>query len=76
MVSTHHLASFCCPALEYLPNSHTSVYHAGGDVAEWFMAAVLKTDVLKGTRGSNPLISALNSHEGVPRNSATATCGQ
>ena len=30
-----------------------------GEVAEWSIAAVLKTVVLKGTRGSNPCLSAL-----------------
>ena len=29
-----------------------------GEVAEWSIAAVLKTVVLKGTRGSNPCLSA------------------
>ena len=33
-------------------------YHHGS-VAEWLKAAVLKTVVLKGTRGSNPLASAI-----------------
>ena len=28
-----------------------------GEVAEWSIAAVLKTVVLKGTRGSNPCLS-------------------
>ncbi len=31
-----------------------------GEVAEWSIAAVLKTVVLKGTRGSNPCLSAGN----------------
>lgn len=29
-----------------------------GEMAEWFNAAVLKTAVPKGTRGSNPCLSA------------------
>lgn len=29
-------------------------------MAEWSIAAVLKTVVLKGTRGSNPCLSAIN----------------
>ena len=29
-----------------------------GEVAEWSIAAVLKTVVLRGTRGSNPRLSA------------------
>ena len=31
-----------------------------GEVAEWSIAAVLKTVVLRGTRGSNPCLSAFN----------------
>ena len=31
-----------------------------GEVAEWSIAAVLKTVVLRGTRGSNPCLSAAN----------------
>ena len=31
-----------------------------GEVAEWSIAPVLKTDVLKGTGGSNPSLSARN----------------
>ena len=31
-----------------------------GEVAEWSIAPVLKTDVLKGTGGSNPSLSAEN----------------
>ena len=31
-----------------------------GEVAEWSIAAVLKTVVLRGTRGSNPCLSADN----------------
>ena len=34
-----------------------------GEVAEWSIAAVLKTVVLRGTRGSNPCLSALNKIE-------------
>ncbi len=32
---------------------------SAGEVAEWFNAAVLKTVVPQGTRGSNPLFSAI-----------------
>ena len=31
-----------------------------GEVAEWSIAAVLKTVVLRGTGGSNPSLSAIN----------------
>ena len=31
-----------------------------GEVAEWSIAPVLKTDVLRGTGGSNPSLSATN----------------
>ena len=31
-----------------------------GEVAEWSIAAVLKTVVPRGTRGSNPCLSAIN----------------
>ena len=31
-----------------------------GELAEWSNAAVLKTVVPQGTRGSNPLLSAIN----------------
>ena len=31
-----------------------------GEVAEWSIAAGLKTVVLRGTRGSNPCLSAIN----------------
>ena len=31
-----------------------------GELAEWSNAAVLKTVVSKGTKGSNPLLSAIN----------------
>ena len=31
-----------------------------GEVAEWSIAAGLKTVVLRGTRGSNPFLSAIN----------------
>ena len=33
---------------------------SSGEVAEWSIAAVLKTVVLRGTRGSNPCLSAIN----------------
>ncbi len=32
-----------------------------GEMAEWLIASVLKTEVLKGTGGSNPSLSAKNS---------------
>ena len=34
------------------------VYDGRGEMAEWSIAAVLKTAELKGSRGSNPLLSA------------------
>ena len=34
-----------------------------GEVAEWSIAPVLKTDVLKGTGGSNPSLSARNQEQ-------------
>ena len=36
----------------------TSENRGFGEVAEWSIAAVLKTVVLRGTRGSNPCLSA------------------
>ena len=37
----------------------TSIFApASGEMAEWSIAAVLKTVVLRGTRGSNPCLSA------------------
>ena len=36
-----------------------------GEVAEWSIAAVLKTVELRGSGGSNPSLSALNSLQGV-----------
>ena len=33
-----------------------------GEVAEWSIAAVLKTVVPQGTRGSNPCLSAISSY--------------
>lgn len=35
------------------------LYIRTGDVAEWSNASVLKTDVPRGTGGSNPSISAI-----------------
>ena len=48
--------SYLCSALreKHLLN------RSSGEVAEWSIAAVLKTVVLKGTRGSNPCLSAEN----------------
>ncbi len=37
-----------------------------GEVAEWSIAPVLKTDVLKGTGGSNPSLSAEKEAERLP----------
>ena len=34
-----------------------------GEVAEWSIAPVLKTDVLRGTGGSNPSLSAANEEQ-------------
>ena len=43
-----------------LKNSRTFASLRGfGEVAEWSIAAVLKTVVLRGTRGSNPCLSAM-----------------
>ena len=40
-----------------------------GEVAEWSIAPVLKTDVLRGTGGSNPSLSAINpENQGVIKN--------
>ena len=39
-------------------NGRTTVLDTFGEVAEWSIAPVLKTDVLKGTGGSNPSLSA------------------
>ena len=36
------------------------LHRSSGEVAEWSIAAVLKTVVLRGTRGSNPCLSATN----------------
>ena len=36
------------------------LHRSSGEVAEWSIAAVLKTVVLRGTRGSNPCLSAIN----------------
>ena len=39
-----------------------------GEVAEWSIAAVLKTVVPRGTRGSNPCLSAFNlDYQGVAK---------
>ena len=40
-------------------NENLTIYPMG-EVAEWSIAAVLKTVVLRGTRGSNPCLSATN----------------
>ena len=41
-----------------LSSESTSENRSFGEVAEWSIAAVLKTVVLRGTRGSNPCLSA------------------
>ncbi|CDD33106.1 putative uncharacterized protein [Bacteroides sp. CAG:714] len=41
-----------------LSKGSTSENRGFGEVAEWSIAAVLKTVVLRGTRGSNPCLSA------------------
>ena len=41
-----------------LSTESTSDKEVFGEVAEWSIAAVLKTVVLRGTRGSNPCLSA------------------
>ena len=43
-----------------LSSESTSENRSFGEVAEWSIAAVLKTVVLRGTRGSNPCLSAIN----------------
>ncbi len=43
-----------------LSTESTSDKGSFGEVAEWSIAAVLKTVVLRGTRGSNPCLSAIN----------------
>ena len=43
-----------------LSTESTSDKGVFGEVAEWSIAAVLKTVVLRGTRGSNPCLSAIN----------------
>ncbi len=42
-----------------LSKGSTSENRGFGEVAEWSIAAVLKTVVLRGTRGSNPCLSAI-----------------
>ena len=41
-----------------LSTESTTSQSSFGEVAEWSIAAVLKTVVLRGTRGSNPCLSA------------------
>jgi hypothetical protein len=48
---------YLCTALR---KKHFSKRKFLGEVAEWSIAAVLKTVVLRGTRGSNPCLSAIN----------------
>ena len=43
-----------------LSSESTSENRSFGEVAEWSIAAVLKTVVLRGTRGSNPCLSAIS----------------
>ena len=47
--------AYLCIAFENLGTLKKSF----GEVAEWSIAAVLKTVVLRGTRGSNPCLSAI-----------------
>ena len=42
----------------YICNRITRVAHFIGEMAEWSIAAVLKTVVPRGTGGSNPSLSA------------------
>ena len=44
----------------YLCSAFSKKLFLTGEVAEWSIAAVLKTVVLRGTRGSNPCLSATN----------------
>ena len=48
-----------------LSKGSTSENRGFGEVAEWSIAAVLKTVVLRGTRGSNPCLSAIKGVLGV-----------
>ena len=48
--------SYLCSALQ----RKALLNRSSGEVAEWSIAAVLKTVVLRGTRGSNPCLSAEN----------------
>ena len=61
------MSKICCtfaPAFE--KESVSESLEHGGKMAEWSIASVLKTEVLKGTGGSNPSLSArLLSHESV-----------
>ena len=43
---------------KYAPGSTSQLFFELGGVAEWPKAAVLKTVVSQGTRGSNPCSSA------------------
>ena len=53
LVSLKYIRTFAPP----LKNKAT-LKMSFGEVAEWSIAAVLKTVVLRGTRGSNPCLSA------------------
>ena len=44
-----------------------------GEMAEWSIAAVLKTVVLRGTRGSNPCLSAKRAGQKWSANGQKAT---
>ena len=53
------MSKICCtfaPAFE--KESVSERLEHGGKMAEWSIASVLKTEVLKGTGGSNPSLSA------------------
>ena len=43
-----------------VPNGRFFRAEYTGEMPEWSIAAVLKTVVLRGTRGSNPCLSAIN----------------
>jgi hypothetical protein len=43
-----------------IPDYGISISHHQGEVAEWSMASVLKTEVAQATVGSNPTLSAIH----------------
>ena len=57
-----------------IPDYGISIPHHQGEVAEWSMASVLKTEVAQATVGSNPTLSAI--FRAVPIGEQTLlTCG-